>query len=135
MLVIELARKTGLDPEVIRYYTRIGLLRPHRNLTNNYKQYSLTDVRCAEFIRHASGLGFSLAEISEVLETRRQGNSPCHRVREIIKCHIEENSIALKKLTELQRKMESTSVLWQKMTDDVLDDSLFCTLIKAIEND
>lgn len=134
MIVVELARKTGLNPEVIRYYTRIGLLKPHRNPTNNYKYYSLVDVYCVQFICHARGLGFTLAEIGEILETRCQGNSPCYRVREIIKCHIEENSMTLKKLGELQRKMERTSAAWQKMSDKELDDSLFCMLIEHIEN-
>lgn len=32
MTVVELARKSGVAPHVVRYYTRIGLLRPASNL-------------------------------------------------------------------------------------------------------
>lgn len=134
MIVVELAKKTGVDPEVIRYYTRIGLLKPYRNPINNYNHYNLVDVKCMQFICHARGLGFTLAEVGEVLEIHRLGGSPCHRVRKIIKCHIEENSRAVKNLTELQRKLDSVSALWEKMPDEVLDESLFCKLIKSIEN-
>lgn len=133
MIVVELARQTGLDPEIIRYYTRIGLLKPLRNPTNNYKQYSPADVKCVRFIRHARGLGFTLAEIGEIFETRRQGKSPCPKVREIIKRRIEENSRALENLTVLQHRMESALALWQRMPDEAAEDSTLCNLIEAIE--
>lgn len=133
MIVVELARQTGLASEVIRYYTRIGLLKPLRNPTNNYKHYSPADVKCVQFIRHARSLGFTLAEIGEIFETRRQGKSPCPKVREIIKRRIEENSRALANLTILQHRMESALALWQTMPEEVSDVYAFCNLIEMIE--
>lgn len=133
MTVIELARQTGLAPEVIRYYTRIGLLKPPRNPTNNYKEYSLTDVKYVRFIRHAQNFGFTLAEIGEIFETRRQAKSPCPKVREIIKRRIEENSRALANLTILQHRMESALALWQTIPEEVSEVHVFCNLIEAIE--
>lgn len=133
MIVVELARQTGLAPEVIRYYTRIGLLKPFRNPANNYKQYSPVDVKRVRFIRHARGLGFTLAEIGDIFETRHQGKSPCPKVREIIKRRIEETRCALENLTVLQHRMKSALVLWQSMPDEAADDSTLCNLIEAIE--
>lgn len=134
MTVVELARQTGLAPDVIRYYTRIGLLKPLRNPANNYKQYSPADVKCAWFIRHARWLGFALAEIGEIIETSRQGISPCPKVRETIKRHIEENGHTLENLIALQHRMKSALALWQTMPDEVPDDRTLCNLIEAIED-
>ena len=133
MTVIELARQTGLAPDVIRYYTRIGLLKPPRNPANNYKQYSLADVKCVRFIRHAQGLGFTLTEIGEIFETSRHGQSPCPKVRATIKKRIEENSLALENMMALQHRMESALALWQTIPEEVSDVHAYCNLIEAIE--
>ena len=134
MTVVELARLAEVTPDVIRYYTRIGLLKPLRNPANNYKQYSPADVKCAWFIRHARGLGFTLTEIGEIIETSHQGISPCPKVRETIKRHIEENGRTLENLIALQHRMESALALWQTMPDEVPDDRTLCNLIEAIED-
>jgi DNA-binding transcriptional MerR regulator len=64
MTVIELAKLVGVTPDVIRYYARIGLLKPKRNPANNYKQFSPADVKHVQFIRRAQRLGFALVEIA-----------------------------------------------------------------------
>jgi MerR family transcriptional regulator, Zn(II)-responsive regulator of zntA len=133
MLVVEIARHTGLAPEVIRYYTRIGLVKPNIDPANNYKHYSLADMSCLRFIRHARSLGFTLAEIGEILEIRHKGDSPCPKIRGIIQRHIEENRRALENQIVLQHRMESALVLWQRMPDEAVDDSVLCKLIEAIE--
>jgi len=65
----ELCAKTGLSKETVRYYERQGLLEkiPQPNGSNNYKVYSAVDLQRLNMIKHAKMLGFTLAEISEVL--------------------------------------------------------------------
>lgn len=50
-------------------YERQGLLDniPQPNRSNNYKVYSAVDLQCLNMIKHAKMLGFTLAEIAEVL--------------------------------------------------------------------
>jgi MerR family Zn(II)-responsive transcriptional regulator of zntA len=133
MTVIELARLTGVTPDVIRYYARIGLLKPTRNPGNNYKQFGPADVKCVRFIRRAQRLGFTLAEIAEIIETSRQGNTPCPMVRETIGRRIEENSRALAELVALQNRMENALAQWKTMPDGMPDGHAICILIEAIE--
>jgi MerR family Zn(II)-responsive transcriptional regulator of zntA len=133
MTVTELAKLAGVTPDVIRYYTRIGLLKPTRNADNNYKQFGQDDVKCVRFIRRAQRLGFTLAEIAEIIETSRQGNTPCPMVREIIRRRIEENGRALAELVALQKRMENTLSQWETMQDGVPDGHAICSLIEAVE--
>ena len=69
MRIGELCAKTGLSKETVRYYERQGLLEniPQPNRSNNYKVYSAVDLQSLNMIKHAKMLGFTLAEISEVL--------------------------------------------------------------------
>ncbi|HDR2832994.1 TPA: MerR family transcriptional regulator [Enterobacter mori] len=69
MRIGELCAKTGLSKETVRYYERQGLLEkiPQPNGSNNYKVYSAVDLQRLNMIKHAKMLGFTLAEISEVL--------------------------------------------------------------------
>ncbi|MDO2453097.1 MerR family transcriptional regulator [Enterobacter asburiae] len=69
MRIGELCAKTGLSKETVRYYERQGLLEniPQPNRSNNYKVYSTVDLQRLNMIKHAKMLGFTLAEIAEVL--------------------------------------------------------------------
>ena len=44
MTVIELAKRGGVTPNVIRYDTRVGLLTPERNQFNGYKLFRSEDI-------------------------------------------------------------------------------------------
>jgi MerR family Zn(II)-responsive transcriptional regulator of zntA len=132
MTVIELARLTGVATDVIRYYARIGLLKPKRNPNNNYKQFSEDDVRFVRFIRRAQCLGFTLAEIAEIIKKSRQGKTPCPMVREVILQRIEEKSHDLAELIVLQNRMKSALAQWANMPDGIPDGHAICKLIEAV---
>lgn len=132
MTVIELARLTGVMPDIIRYYARIGLLKPKRNPNNNYKKFSEDDVRSVRFIRRAQRLGFTLAEIAEIIKQSRQGKTPCPMVREIIRQRIEEKSHDLAELIALQNRMKSALAQWKIMPDGIPDGHAICQLIEAV---
>ena len=69
MRIGELCAKSGLSKDTVRYYERRGLLTKvlQPNSSNNYKVYSAVDLQRLKMIRHAKMLGFSLAEIADVL--------------------------------------------------------------------
>lgn len=61
-----LARAAGVSVETVRYYERRGLLeQPDRG--NGYRRYSDADRERLRFVRRAKDLGFTLAEIKELL--------------------------------------------------------------------
>ena len=85
-----LAQKTDVPIYTVRYYTRIGLLKPVRHPRNGYKVYNFSDTTRLRFIMAAKDLGFTLTEISQILDEANHGNSPCPMVRDIVKVRIEE---------------------------------------------
>ena len=133
MTVNRLARLSNTSPYAVRYYTRIGLLKPRRNMQNGYKMYADSDVAQLRFIRRAKSLGFTLQEIAEILHESGQGKSPCPMARQIIERRIEENRRALNELIELQARMEEALARWSKMPDGVPDGDTVCHLIETSE--
>ena len=67
MRIGELARRSGLSADAIRFYESQQLLPPTRRSAAGYRQFGDDDLRRLNFIRRAKRLGFSLPEIGELL--------------------------------------------------------------------
>ena len=63
-----LARAAGVGVETVRYYQRRGLLPEPARPPGEVRRYGDEDVKRLKFIRSAQAAGFTLAEISELLE-------------------------------------------------------------------
>lgn len=129
-----LAKETDVSLYTVRHYTRIGLLNPARNPQNDYKIYQPSDVTRLKFINSAKNLGFTLAEISQILDKASHGESPCPSVRKIIVKRIEENKRKIKELQKLQKKMENALGEWESLTDSMPNGTSVCGLIEAVAN-
>jgi MerR family copper efflux transcriptional regulator len=71
----EVAERSGVNLQTIRYYEREGLLPEPARLTSGYRIFPLDTVRRVQFIKRAQGLGFSLAEVRELLSLRENADS------------------------------------------------------------
>jgi Cu(I)-responsive transcriptional regulator len=63
-----LARATGTKVETVRFYEKIGLMPPPARTDGNYRDYDAQHLKRLNFIRHARGLGFDIAEIRSLLD-------------------------------------------------------------------
>jgi MerR family transcriptional regulator, Zn(II)-responsive regulator of zntA len=126
-----LAKRTNVPLFTVRYYTRIGLLKPSRDLRNGYKVYKPADRDRLKFITAAKGLGFTLAEIEEILDHAAHGDSPCPMVRDIVQRRIEENKQKMRELKQLQRRLESAVETWGGMKNSEPDGHSVCRLIES----
>ena len=127
-----LAKQSDVSLYTVRHYTRIGLLKPVRNLQNNYKVYQPSDAVRVRFIQAAKNLGFSLAEVADILDEAKHGNSPCPMVREIIVRRIEENRRKIKEMQKLQKKMENALEDWKQMKNSMPTGDSVCHLIESV---
>jgi DNA-binding transcriptional MerR regulator len=126
-----LAKRTNVPLFTVRYYTRIGLLKPSRDLRNGYKVYRPADKDRLRFITAAKGLGFTLGEIEEILDHAAQLDSPCPMVRDIVERRIEENKAKIRELEQLQARLESAVKAWKTMKNSEPDGHSVCRLIES----
>jgi Hg(II)-responsive transcriptional regulator len=95
MTIGKTAQEAGVSIETVRFYERRGLIeRPPKG--KGYRVYSPEQVTRIRFIKEAQQLGFSLREISDLLELRADPAADCSEVREQ----------AVTKLDEVRRKIE-----------------------------
>ena len=105
MTANELAKRTNLPVYTVRHYTRIGLLKPSRDLRNGYRLYKPSDKDRLRFITSAKELGFTLNEIERILGHAAHDESPCPMVREIVEKRIAENRTKIRELEAMQRRL------------------------------
>lgn len=134
MTAAELAKMCDVAPHVVRYYARLGLLRPGCN-PNGYKVYDHADAERVRFIRRAQNLSFTLKEIAQIFDagSSSEGKTPRRAtVREIIRHRIKENKEELDKLTRQQARMEKALAGWSQMPNQIPDGKSVCHLIESL---
>ena len=78
-----IAKKAGVGVQTLHYYERIGLLPKPTRSEANYRLYSPDALRRVRFIKKAQALGFTLAEIKQILDLKSHGRAPCRKVTEL----------------------------------------------------
>lgn len=126
-----LAKRAEVPLFTVRYYTRIGLLKPSRDLRNGYRIYRASDKDRLRFITAAKELGFTLAEIEEILDHAAHSQTPCPMVRDVVEKRIEENKQKIRELKRLQKRLESAAEMWKGMKDSIPDGHSVCRLIES----
>jgi MerR family copper efflux transcriptional regulator len=88
MLISDFARMTGLTRETVRFYVRLGLLRPKTNGKGGrhpYQFFTGEDVQAAEVVRVGQSLGLSLKEIAALDTERRESGITAERLIGILR--------------------------------------------------
>ena len=78
----EVARQADVSVDAVRFYEREGLLGRVRRASSGQRLYDDETVRRLAFVRRATVLGFSLAEVKRLLSLRVSARMSCERVRE-----------------------------------------------------
>jgi DNA-binding transcriptional MerR regulator len=87
MLISEFARRAGLTPDTVRFYVRLGLLRPEAGAKGGQRPYQIftaEHLQAAMIIRTAQSLGMSLKEIAAISQERRAGRMTRERSVEVL---------------------------------------------------
>jgi MerR family copper efflux transcriptional regulator len=82
------AAASGVTAKMIRHYESIGLLPPALRRENSYRDYGDREVHELQFIARARKLGFSMAEIAELLALWRRKERPSREVKTLASRHL-----------------------------------------------
>ena len=102
MRIGELEQHSGASRHTLRYYESVGLISAQRQ-GNNYRDYSVQTVKDLSFIQQAQGMGFSLAEIGEILQAQRNQQLDCAQGALLVTSKLAEVEEKIANLQELRQ--------------------------------
>lgn len=126
MTISVAARLSGLSAKTIRHYEAIGLLAPAVRSESGYRQYTQRSIEQLGFIHHARALGFSIAQVGNLLDLK---NNPQRASREV-------KALAQQQLTQLEQRMQELARM-QSMLKDMIsrcagDDDPHCVILEKL---
>lgn len=98
-----IAKKAGVGVETVRFYEEKGLIARPRKPMRSFRDYPADTARRIRFIRQAQELGFSLAEIAQLLALSADPSADCADVRARAKAKLDEVTA---KVANLERMAE-----------------------------
>jgi MerR family copper efflux transcriptional regulator len=128
MNIGQAAGASGVSPKMIRYYEQVGLFPQPQRTDSGYRQYAEREVHTLRFIRHERDLGFSIAQIGELVGLWQNRRRSSRQVKALAEAHI----------IELQRKVQE--LLAMKATLEHLvrcchgDDRPDCPILDELAN-
>ncbi len=103
----EVAKRSGIGIETIRFYEREGLLQEPERRPSGYRQYDESTVKRLEYIRQAKELGFTLAEIRELLELSFTPHEGCDHIRQRAEVKITDIEDKIRSLQKMRRSLHT----------------------------
>ena len=101
------ARLSNLSAKMVRHYESLGLLASVARTDNGYRQYNQADVRTLQFIKRARDMGFSMAEISELVSLWNNRSRSSASVKRVAQKHVDELTQRIEALQAMQRTLAS----------------------------
>ncbi|OTG81790.1 Cd(II)/Pb(II)-responsive transcriptional regulator [Acinetobacter sp. ANC 4648] len=89
-LIKDLANKTQLSTDTIRFYEKKQLIQPSFRAANNYRYYDDETLKQLIFIKRCRALDMSLQEIRQLIELVQQPQAGCQVVDQMIEQHIQQ---------------------------------------------
>lgn len=105
MQIGEVAANAGVNIQTLRYYERRGLLPKARRRDSGYREYEPETVQLVRFIKRAQELGFTLSEITELIQLRKIDPRRTTKVR----------ALATAKLEDIEQKMQRLGAMRQAL--------------------
>jgi len=110
MNIGEAARRSGVSAKMIRHYEAIGLIAAPARTEAGYRVYTEAAIHDLRFVRSARDLGFSMAQIADLLALWRDRQRSSAEVKQLaldhvagLKARIEELQAMADTLTHLAR--------------------------------
>ncbi|ATZ62886.1 Cu(I)-responsive transcriptional regulator [Acinetobacter bereziniae] len=104
MNIGKLSKAVGISAKMIRYYEQIGLIPAVGRNNSGYRSYSAQDVERLKFIRKSRTLGFSVSEITDLLDLWNDKKRQSADVKKLAQSHIEKLEL---RIFELQKMTET----------------------------
>ena len=99
------AQLSTVTAKMVRHYESLGLLQAVARTESGYRQYSEADVRTLQFIKRGRDLGFSMAEIAELVGLWHNRTRASASVKHIARQHMQHLAQRIEAMQAMQRTL------------------------------
>ena len=105
MLIANFCKAAGLPRDTVRYYEKLGLLKPRagQSGSNSYRHYQSDDVERATLIKLGQSLGFTLREIKDLMRSWESNTLSIDKKVFVMNQRIEQIDIRIAQLDAIKR--------------------------------
>lgn len=131
------AKATGVSADTVRHYEKIGVLPRATRTASGYRVYPASAVERVLVVQRALRIGFTLAELAEVLKSRDAGGAPCRRVYQLAQEKLKSIEADIEALKLTRRYVLKVLADWEKRTKSAgpgQQSHLLYSLSDAIKN-
>ncbi len=101
------AALSGVSAKMLRHYESLGLLGRVTRTDSGYRQYSESDVHTLRFIKRSRDLGFSMAEIAELVNLWQNRRRASASVKRIAQKHVDDLAARIEAMQAMQRSLQN----------------------------
>jgi DNA-binding transcriptional MerR regulator len=103
-----IASATGLTPDAIRYYERLGLVPKPARTEGGFRLYRPDTIARIRFIKQAQKLGLELKEIRDLLRPANgRRREQCQNVRRVLAEHLSDVEARMRELEAFRDTLQS----------------------------
>jgi DNA-binding transcriptional MerR regulator len=129
MKIGELAKKTGLTIDAIRFYEKSGLIKSPQRSTSGYREFNPDSIAAVEFILHCRSLDIPIAEIKKLLNVRSGTAKSCREANQVIDEQLTRLRVRIKELKVLEKNLaQLRSVCHEELAPEK------CRIIQSLES-
>jgi len=107
MQIGEVAKRTSLTVDAIRFYEKRRLLPKALRSAGRFRLYGASTIERLHFIQQMQGLGFSLREVGELIQLRERKVDACETVRQLLTAKLADVRAKMRELRRLERELEA----------------------------
>lgn len=110
----ELAKLAGVSTDTLRFYERHELLAKPPRTNGNYRMYPPDALKRVQLVRGGLSLGFSVAELRQLMAVRDRGGIPCLQARRLAQLKLEALEQDIRELQSMRKVLQKALRIWDE---------------------
>ncbi|WP_346909324.1 MerR family transcriptional regulator [uncultured Roseibium sp.] len=115
MLIGDLAEKSGLSVDTLRYYEKIGLIPKAPRDGGGRRIYDATMLRWIDFLDRLKATGMGIKDRLRYADLRGKGGASLTPRRQMLECHRDRVAEDIARLTDMLGVLDDKIALYRKM--------------------
>jgi DNA-binding transcriptional MerR regulator len=111
----EFAQLCGLSTHTIRFYERVGVLRPAWRAANGHRRYPHSELLWVAFVHRLKRTGMPLADITAYAHLREQGDATLPQRLAMLQLHRERLATQLHELSDCAHALDDKVQVYQDL--------------------